>query len=84
VEDQPTGRIGGVDVLVQRAQTDAACGQDIHGVQKLAWGARQTAQPGNDQQIRLAGKRQGGGKLREIRSGAAQQSMSVSRPQASA
>ena len=31
VEDQPPGRAGGVDVLLHRPQTDAACRQGVHG-----------------------------------------------------
>jgi hypothetical protein len=52
-------------------QTNAACLQGVHGGQKLAHGSRQTVEPGDDQHITLAGKRQRGGKLRAIRSGAA-------------
>ena len=71
VEDQPPGRAGGVDVLVQRPQADATCLQGVHGGQKLAHGSRQTVEPSDDQHITLAGERQGGGKLRAIGSGAA-------------
>jgi hypothetical protein len=71
VEDQPPGRAGGVDVLVQRPQTNAACGRGVHGGQKLAQGPRQTVEPGDDQHISVAGKFQGGDKLWTIRSDAA-------------
>ncbi len=71
VEDQPPGRAGGVDVLVQRPQADATCGQGVHRGQKLAHGSRQSVEPSDDQHITLAGKLQGGGKLRAIGMGAA-------------
>jgi hypothetical protein len=48
-----------------------AVSQGVHGGQKLAQGSRQSVEPCDDQHITLAGKLQGGGKLRAIRSGAA-------------
>src|SRR5580704_3182125 len=36
VEDKPAGRADGVDVLVQRSQSDPALLQVLHGGQKLA------------------------------------------------
>ena len=75
VEDQPPGRAGGVDVLVQRSQADATCRQRVHGGQKLAHGSRQTIEPGDDQHIPLASEFQGCcRKLWAIRAGAAHRS----------
>ena len=54
------GRAGGVDVLVQRPQADAACLQGVHGSQKLAHGSRQSVDQGDDKHIPLAGVLQGG------------------------
>ena len=42
MQDQPPSRARSVDVLMQRAKTDASCRQGVHGGQKLAHGSRQS------------------------------------------
>jgi hypothetical protein len=69
VDDQPPGRAGSIDVLVQRPMPRAFNVSTV--VRSWAHGSRQTVKPGDDQHITVAGKVQGGGKLRAIRAGAA-------------
>ena len=71
VEDQPPGRAGGVDVLVQRSQPDAACLQGVHRGKKLAHRSRQSIQSGDDQHVSFADEVEPGGKLWAIGTGAA-------------